>query len=114
MQDHKKHIYSVIEEILSHLYMFALRMTSSQKMAEKLKLVSIIDQNDLEEIIINLPIRLRPYMLLKDICDFSYHQISYILDVPQDVVASNLGLVNKIFQLELWKNLVHKRQHVSS
>ena len=187
MQDHKKRIYSVIEEILSHLYMFALRITSSQIKAEKLiqmilvrvdnhfddlaecndlkawlfrllyqlfleneddgtdefdekpyqkleeyflynrleedhifdqdeklKLISIIDQNELEDIIINLPIRLRPYMLLRDISGFTYHQISFILNVPLDVVASKLSLVNKIFQSELWENLVNKRQHISS
>ena len=187
MQDHKKRIYSVIEEILSHLYMFALRITSSQKKAksllqmilvrvdyhlhdipesndlkawlfrllyqfylenedpsnnkydeesyqkleefylyncleedhildqdEKLKLISNIDQNDLEEIIKNLPIRLRPYMLLKDIIGFNYHEISFILDVPLDVVASELILVNNRFQSEIWKKLVKKHQSISS
>jgi len=187
MQKQKRRIYFVIEENLSHLYMFALYMTSSQKNAErliqiildeiakhshdlteyddirakvfrllfqiysgnedlnvneyeekqyesseefflykrleedhiynqdeKLKLISNICENDLTDILANLPVKLRPYMLLRNICSFTYFQISYILDVPLDGVSLKLNQVNKIFQSEVWKKLAKNHQPSSS
>ncbi len=80
---------------------------------DKLKMVSGLNQNELEEIIANLPIKFRPIMLLRDFYNFSYPQISYILNIPLDIITHKLSVVNKIFQSELWKNLVNKRHHVS-
>jgi hypothetical protein len=43
MQKQKKRFYFVIEEILSHLFMFAFSMTPSQKNAERLIQIILIE-----------------------------------------------------------------------
>jgi DNA-directed RNA polymerase specialized sigma24 family protein len=80
----------------------------------KLNQIYNISVIELENIIANLPPSLRSYMLLRDIFDFSYRQISYILNVPQNEILTKLSLVRKLFQSELWNNILNMRQYVRS
>ena len=72
---------------------------------ETLKIIDNIQENDFKQMIENLPQDLRVVFLLNILVGFGYEQISYILNIPVDLVVERLNLANKIFQSELWQEI---------
>ncbi len=63
---------------------------------------------EINEVINNLPVIFKEIIILKEIENFKYHEISLILDIPEGTVKSRLSRARKLLESTLYEIAVRE------